>query len=188
MPSGLKPADIGLFAFGLMYPPLVFFLRGTIDASVFVVVALAGLGFRFAWTSPQAGYWRTALLLSAGSIGGIALLDPTLASRAYPVVVSLAVAGVFAVTLVQPPSLVERLALASGKTWSPELAAYCRNVTAVWVGWLAVNAAIAAALAVAGSDSAWMIWTGALSYIVSGALFVAEWLVRRSVIRQRLRQ
>jgi len=79
MPKGLKPADIGLLVFGLAYPPLVFLLRGTVDASVFVVVALAGLGLRFAWTGAGAGYWRPALLLSAGIVGGLALLDPTFA-------------------------------------------------------------------------------------------------------------
>ena len=183
MPKGLKPADIGLLVFGLAYPPLVFLLRGTVDASVFVVVALAGLGLRFAWTGAGAGYWRPALLLSAGIVGGLALLDPTFASRAYPVAISLAAAGVFGATLVQPPSLVERLALASGEVWSPGLRAYCRNVTAMWAIWLTINAAIAAGLAIVGNDQAWMLWTGAISYLVSGLLFATEWLVRRNLAK-----
>ncbi len=188
MPKGLKPADLGLFVFGLAYPPLVFMLRGTVDASVFVVVALAGLGLRFAWMDAKARYWRPALLLSAVAIGSLALLDPALASRAYPVVVSLAVAGIFAVTLARPPSLVEKLALASGEVWSLGLRAYCRNVTVVWALWLTINAVIAASLALVGNDQAWMLWTGAISYLVSGLLFATEWLVRRNLIKQRLRQ
>ncbi len=188
MPKGLKLADLGLVAFGLAYPPLVFLLRGSVDASVFVVVALAGLGLRFAWTGAKVGYWRPALLLSAGTVGGLALLNPTLASRAYPVVMSLAFAGVFAITLPQPPSLVERLALASGEVWSPSLRAYCRNVTAIWALWLTINAVIAACLALAENDHAWMLWTGAISYLVSGLLFATEWLIRRYVAKNQLRQ
>lgn len=188
MPNGLKLADLGLFVFGLAYPPLVFFLRGTVDASMFVVVALAGLGLRFASTGVEAAYWRPALLLSAFAVGGLALLDPTLASRAYPVVVSLAAAGVFAVTLRRPPSLVERLAIGSGQIWSPSLRTYCRNVTAIWALWLTLNAAIAAGLAIADNDRAWLLWTGAISYLVSGLLFGIEWLVRGNLIKQRLRQ
>jgi uncharacterized membrane protein len=188
MPKRLNLADLGLFAFGIAYPPLVFLLRGTVDASVFVVVALAGLGLRFAWSAADGDYWRPTLLISAGTVGPLSLLDATLASRAYPVVVSLAVAGVFAITLSRPPSLVERLALASGEVWSPQLRTYCRNVTAVWAIWLTINAVIAACLMFAGNDRAWALWTGAISYLASGILFATEWLVRRSVAKHQLRQ
>jgi len=99
------------------------------------------------------------------------------------VAISLAAAGVFGATLVQPPSLVERLALASGEVWSPGLRAYCRNVTAMWAIWLTINAAIAAGLAIVGNDQAWMLWTGAISYLVSGLLFATEWLVRRNLAK-----
>jgi uncharacterized membrane protein len=188
MAKRLKLIDLGLFAFGIAYPLLVFTLRGTVDSSVFVVMALAGLGLRFAWEGSDGGYWRPALLLSACAVGGLALLDATLASRAYPVVVSLAAAGVFAITLPQSPSLVEKLALACGESWSPHLRAYCRNVTAMWAIWLTINAMIAAGLAFAGNDNAWALWTGLISYLVSGILFATEWLVRRTVAKRQMRQ
>ena len=184
MPKGPKFADLGLIAFGIAYPPLVFFLRGTVDASVFIVVALAGLGLRLAWGGVDAQYWRPALLVSAGAVASLALLDARLAARAYPVVLSLAAASAFAITLRQPQSLVEKFALASGEVWSLELRSYCRNVTAIWALWLAINAAIAAGLALSGNDVAWALWTGAIFYVVSGALFAIEWLVRGVVKRK----
>jgi len=184
MPKRLKPADVALIAFGIAYPPTVFFLRGTVDASLFIAVALAGLGLRLAWGGAEAKYWRPALLVSAAAVASLALLDARLAARAYPIVLSLAAATAFAITLWQPQSLVEKLALASGEVWSPELRSYCRNVTTIWALWLAINAAIAAALALSGNDAAWALWTGAIFYLVSGALFAIEWLVRRQFQRK----
>jgi uncharacterized membrane protein len=188
MPKRIRVVDVGLVAFAIAYPPLVFFLRGTVNASLFIIMALTALGLRLLWGGMDAGYWRPALLISAGAIAGLALLNATLAARAYPVVLSLAIAGVFAITLLGPTSLVERFALASGEVWSPELRAYCRKVTAIWALWLAINAVIAAGLAFSGYDRAWAIWTGALSYLVSGLLFAGEWLVRRRVAQHRPRR
>ena len=179
-----KLADVGLVAFGIAYAPTVYFLRGTVDASVFIAVALTGLGLRLAWGGVDAGYWRPALLISAGAVTILALLDARLAARAYPVVLSLAAASAFAITLRQPESLVEKFALASGEVWSSELQSYWRNVTMIWALWLAINAAIAAALALFGDDAAWALWTGAIFYLVSGTLFAVEWFVRRQVKRK----
>jgi uncharacterized membrane protein len=188
MPRRIKSADVALIAFGIAYPPMVFFLRGTVDASLFIGVALACLGLRLLASRGEAAYWRPALLVCAVAVTCLALLDRALAVYAYPVVLSLAASGVFAITLLQPVSLVEKLALASGQTWSPQLRAYCRAVTGIWAIWLAVNAAVAAGLALAGSTSSWALWTGAISYLVSGALFAGEWLVRRNVVQQQLRR
>ena len=48
----------------------------------------------------------------------------------------------------------------------------------IWTVWLAVNAAIAALLAVLTSEAAWALWTGLLAYLIMGALFVGEMLIR----------
>src|SRR6266446_5908425 len=102
MPKRPKLVDVGLIAFGIAYPPAVFFLRGKVDASLFIAIALAGLGLRLAWGGVDAAYWRPALLISAGAVASLALLDARLAARAYPVVLSLAAASAFAITLRQP--------------------------------------------------------------------------------------
>jgi uncharacterized membrane protein len=180
-------ADVVLIGFGVIYPALVFFLRGTVDPALFIVLALAIIAIRLTLGSVSFGSWRTALLIAAAALAVLALLDAGLAARAYPVLISLAAAGVFAVTLWRPPSLIERLALASGEPWSPALQGYCRNVTLIWALWLGLNAAIAAGLALEHNDQAWALWTGLLSYLVSGALFGGEWLVRRKVSGPRPR-
>ena len=187
MRERLRLADITLMAFGVVYPAIVFFLRGAINPALFVCLALVLVGLRLTLGSTGVGSWRPALLVAAATLAGMALIDAALAARAYPILISLAAAGVFAVTLFQPASLVERLALASGERWSAELRVYCRNVTAIWVLWLGVNAAIAAGLAFVHDDRAWALWTGMLSYLVSGVLLGGEWLVRRSLVGRQAR-
>lgn len=174
--------DVVLLAFGIVYPALVFFLRGSIDPWFFVIVAMAAVALRLFLVNDGTGLWRPAFGAVAVGLAGIACLDAATAARAYPVLLSLAAAGVFAVTLVRPPSLIERLALATGAVSSPELQAYCRNVTLLWVGWLSINAAVAGGLALSGDDRDWALWTGVISYVVSGALLCGEWLVRRSLV------
>jgi uncharacterized membrane protein len=181
MPKQRALANVVLIAFGIIYPAAVFFLRGTVQSSLFIVVALIIVAARLSVGRFGIDGWRPALVMTAGALVGLAVVDAALAARAYPVLMSLAAAGVFAVTLRRPPSLIERFAMASGEPWSPALRLYCRNVTLIWALWLSVNAAIAAYLALSHDDAAWALWTGLLSYLVSGALFAGEWLVRHGI-------
>jgi len=171
--------DVLLLSFGIAYPAIVFFLRGSFDPVLFVLLALLVVGLRLAFGRFGAGAWRTALAAVALGLAALALVDGPLAVRAYPVLLSLAAAFVFGITLWRSPSLVEQFALATGEPWSPELQHYCRNVTLIWTVWLCLNAAVAAELALSGSDRAWALWTGLLSYGVSALLFAGEWTVRR---------
>ncbi len=116
-------------------------------------------------------------------VGGAALLvlaafNGELAARSYPVVLSLGAAVAFGVSLLNPPSMIERFARVRDPDLSPAGQSYCRRVTLIWTAWLSANAAIAALLAVWGDDRAWALWTGLLSYIGMAVLLVGEWLVR----------
>jgi uncharacterized membrane protein len=174
-------ANVVMIAFGIVYPAAVFFLRGAIGPSVFVIVALIIVTARLSLGKFGVDDWRPALAITAGAMVGLAVLDAALAAHAYPVLMSFAAAGVFAVTLRRPPSLIERFAMAAGEEWSLSLRRYCRKVTLTWAIWLGINAAIAAYFALSDNDQAWALWTGVLSYLVSGALFAGEWLIRHSV-------
>jgi uncharacterized membrane protein len=187
MPRQPALANVVLIGFGIVYPAAVFFLRGTVSPSLFIIVALIVVAARLSLGRFDVGGWRPALAITAGALVGLAMVDAAFAARAYPVLMSLAAAGVFAVTLRRPPSLIERFAMAAGEAWSPALRHYCRNVTLIWALWLVVNAIIAAYLALAQDDAAWALWTGLLSYLMSGALFAGEWLVRHSIASRQPR-
>lgn len=183
-----KPVALGtaaLVAASLLYPGLVYAGRAAVPPLAFVALALALIGVRFAASSsPIARVWRLPLAGAAAVIAGLAALDGPLAAKAYPVVLSLGTAAVFGVSLFRPPSLVERFARLQEPDLPPQGQAYCRTVTIVWTVWLVANAAVAAALALWGSDALWALWTGIVAYVVMGSLFGGEVLVRRTVRRR----
>lgn len=164
---------------GIGYPFAVYFSRGTISTHGFILLALSLLILRcLALRSEAARLWRPPLLLTAVVLIGATALNADMAEKAYPALMSLAAAFVFAWSLRYPPSLIERFA----RLRQPELplaaSLYCRRVTMVWAGWLLINAAISAALATWGSLAAWTLWTGLLSYLAMGLLFISEFAIR----------
>jgi uncharacterized membrane protein len=188
-PSKARVLAIGFAAAaGIAYPFAVYFYRDRLPAAAFVAAALLLIGLQLGLLrSSMARLWRVPLLISAILTIAIAFLDGNLAREAYPVVRSLAASAIFCWTLVSPPSLIERFARLT-RAHLPETAVqYCRNVTIVWAVWLAANAAIATALAARGDLKSWAIWTGLLSYLVSGLLFAGEFGYRFLFLENRKR-
>lgn len=100
----------------------------------------------------------------------------------YPVVVNLCMFTVFALSLTQPQTIIERLA----RLQDPELPQsgidYTRKVTKVWCGFFVLNGAIALYTCFQSLEL-WTLYNGLISYLLAGILFAVEW-----VIRQRVRQ
>ena len=67
----------------------------------------------------------------------------------------------------------------------PTAQSYCRKVTIVWTVWLIANTIIAAVLSLPEHDEAWALWTGLVAYLLMGALFAGEIVVRR-IVRRRV--
>jgi uncharacterized membrane protein len=169
---------------GVAYPGLVYTGRASLPPLAFVAAALGIVCLRAAASHDAARPWRYPLAVAAVAIATIAIVDQSLAVKAYPCVLSLAAASVFGLSLLCPPSLIERFARLREPELPAEGQAYCRTVTKVWTAWLLANAAIAGWLAAGGSDEAWVLWTGLISYLVSGCLFAGEFAVRR-IVRAR---
>ncbi len=126
---------------------------------------------------------RTAFRL----VGAVALvwllyfLKANVWFRLYPaVVVAVALAG-FAVSLFRTP-LVECFARRMGEPLDARGVAYCRKVTVAWVVFLSAHLAVTIATVFA-SRTAWALYNGCLAYVLLGAMFAGEWLVRRRVRR-----
>lgn len=99
--------------------------------------------------------------------------------RLYPAAVNLGMLLLFGFTLVSPPSMIERFARLSEPELSPAAIRYTRSVTWVWCGFFVANGAVAAWTAVSASRTAWALYNGLIAYLLMGALFLGEWLVRR---------
>jgi uncharacterized membrane protein len=142
-------------------------------------LALLLIGLRVATLESAATrIWRGPLISAGIIIALSATIDGRIAAKIYPVALSLAAAYAFGNSLRKPPSLIERLA----RIGEPDLPAagqiYCRIVTMIWTVWLLINAAIAALLAILGSEEVWALWTGLLAYLIMAMLVGGEMLIR----------
>lgn len=171
---------------GIAYPLLVYFSLPHLPAGAFVAFALALTALRILGTRRQAmpRAWTLALAVVALGLIALAAIDPQVAVKAYPVLVSLAAASVFGASLVSPPTLIERIARITDPDLSPDGVAYTRGVTQIWTVFLLGNAAIAAAVGMWGTPAQWTLWNGLISYLLMGVLFAGEWTFRRLVSRR----
>lgn len=161
----------------LLYPLAIWFGQGKIEprwlAALLLLAAasrLPALKVSLAARLAAGG----ALLLAAGAVWANALLPLKL----YPVLVNAAFLAAFAYSLASPPSMVERMARLTEPDLGPEGVAYTRVVTQVWCGFFIVNGAIALGTALWASPAVWSLYNGVIAYVLMGALFGGEYLVR----------
>ncbi|MDR0736576.1 MAG: hypothetical protein LBF51_07075 [Zoogloeaceae bacterium] len=107
----------------------------------------------------------------------------SLSLQFYPVLVNLMFLLIFAFSLTQEQSLIERLA----RRFEPGLpesgVRYTRRVTKAWCLFFIVNGAISLWSIHAG-EKTWAIYNGLVAYLLMGLMFVGEWLIRRHVRRR----
>lgn len=152
-----------------------------------VLLILAGLRLVASGKPPSArGGQRWMLvgsLLALATLVAISNSEPVL--RLYPVLVNLAMLSLFAHSLVNPPSVIERIA----RLQTPDLpaagVAYTRKLTQLWCGFFIVNGAIATYTAVIASREAWVWYNGGVAYALMGVLLGGEWLYRRYCLGPR---
>jgi uncharacterized membrane protein len=170
----------------VLYPAVVYFGRNTVPPLALVAAVLALVGLRLAVSnSTKDGLWRYPLIFAAAGVFALVFVDVELAERGYPALMALGVAALFGYTLFRPPTLVERIARPREPDLSADGIAYCRKVTLIWTLFSLCNAAIAAGTALWGSLELWSLWTGLISYMAMGVLFVGEIAVRGRLRRNR---
>jgi len=170
----------------VLYPVVVFVALPQAPAVYAVALALllAGLRVCVIRNDAQRKLALVGLLVVGMALAVLLGLDPPLAAKAYPTLVSIAVAGLFAASLMWPPTLIERIARRSTAHLPPAAIIYTRTLTWIWTLFLLLNAAIAAALALWASLALWTLWTGLVSYLLMACLLCGEWIVRRHVLRR----
>ncbi|WP_028864483.1 septation protein IspZ [Psychromonas aquimarina] len=101
----------------------------------------------------------------------------------YPVIVNMLMLTLFACSLWQKESMVERFA----RLQEPELpdyaVSYTRSVTKVWCLFFVINGSVSLLTSFLSLDI-WTLYNGLISYLLAGSLFAAEFLVRIYVKRK----
>ncbi len=98
----------------------------------------------------------------------------------YPVIVNLFMLILFAVSLFQKQSMIERFA----RLQAPELpdsgVLYTRKVTMVWSLFFIINGSISLATCFQSMEI-WTLYNGLISYLLMGTLFGIEFIIRKRV-------
>ncbi|MBK9656613.1 MAG: hypothetical protein IPO66_14590 [Rhodanobacteraceae bacterium] len=145
-------------------------------ALLLLAIALARLGG--GRRDPLA--WATAVLaLLLALVSG--WLNAPLPVKLYPVAVNALMLLLFGLSLRHPPSLVERIARIQEPDLPPHAVTYTQRVTQVWCGFFVINGGIALWTALYASAATWALYNGLIAYLLMGALFAVEWLVRQRV-------
>lgn len=161
----------------LLYPLLIWSAHGKLEPRQLALLLLAIGGVRLLTSRLSRNYRWTgiaALALAAPALYWNALLPLKL----YPVAISAGMLALFGYSLVNPPSMIERLARLRDPNLPSFAVAYTRRVTQVWCGFFALNGFIAFATAMWASPAIWSMYTGVISYVAMGVLFAGEYLVR----------
>lgn len=101
----------------------------------------------------------------------------------YPVLVSLSCLGVFAWSLVKPPSIIESFARLQEEILPPGAISYTRKVTMIWCLFFIVNSCIALLTVISGDMTLWTLYNGLISYLLMGTLLAGEWLYRKWILK-----
>ncbi|MBK8168796.1 MAG: hypothetical protein IPK60_00450 [Sandaracinaceae bacterium] len=175
---------IAAVALVIAYPLVVYFglsHAGTREAGlVLLAVVLPGLVLRARRTALAT--LGTVLIVPATVLACVALgivLDNARFYLVLPTLINLAMLAQFGRTLVSGMPMIERFARMSEPTLTETQIRYCRIVTVVWCCFFALNAATTLLLALTASLAAWSFYTGIVSYVVMGALFAGEYIVRK---------
>ena len=166
----------------VLYPLGVYLSMGRV-APQWLAVLLVLLAIVRAVVTRQRFWWAVA---SGASVLALAAWwqGDALAVKLYPVLVNAVLLVVFAVSLLHPPSAVERLARLTEPDLSPSGVRYTRKVTAVWCVFFVANGAAAAYTAAFSSDATWALYNGFIAYVLMGCLMGIEWCIRQWVKRR----
>jgi len=165
----------------VIYPLTIWLAEGRIEPCLLAgMLLLAGFARLFSVPMSQATRWWMGgtMLLVLLAVWGNAMFPLKL----YPVIVNATLFGVFAHSLIVPPTAIERIARMRDPHLPVAAIGYTRHVTQVWCGFFAVNGAIALYTTLYASSALWSFYNGFLAYIFIGLLFAGEYWVRRRVI------
>lgn len=175
--AGAAAATALVVLLTVAYPFAVAFGLGRLEPRWFAL-ALVAVALLRAAVSRQALWWAAAA--GAGMLAALSLAGQGwLPLKLYPVLVNAVLLLVFGVSLWRGPPVIERLARLAEPDLPSEGVIYTRRVTEAWCLFFVLNGAAAAVTALWMSTEAWALYNGFIAYVLIGAMFAGEWLLRR---------
>lgn len=122
---------------------------------------------------------RGVLVMLLIMAGVTALTNSETLLRLYPVAMCAGMLALFGMSLISPPSMVERFSRLVTPSLPAEGIIYTRHVTQVWCVFFVCNGAMAFYSAFYCSREFWALYNGFIAYLLMGALFSGEWVYRQ---------
>jgi len=176
---------------GLLYPLLL--VLGLLEFEPRVMAIAVGVLTLLRWwtwgkgkTAIPTAAILAAFLCALGFTAIAAVLNDEVYLRLLPVLVNVVLLAVALASLVGGRPIVESLARLQVDSLSSAEVRYCRSVTWVWSAFFVLNGGTIAWLAIEGEREAWALYTGFVSYLLIGALFVVEYVYRHYRFRRYL--
>lgn len=120
------------------------------------------------------GILLTLFTMSSNSLGGL---------KFYPVIVSFSILATFVVSLIYPPSAIERIARLREPDLPQAGVEYTRKVTKIWCVFLLCNGLAALYTSLYSSVEVWTLYNGLISYLLMGCLLGGEMIYRSFVLK-----
>jgi uncharacterized membrane protein len=167
----------------LTYPFIVYFGLQKFSPALFAILIFLLALLKYFSSKHRQGVNALAVLAIAVIYSlALALSNSELLLRLYPVMISLVIASIFALSLRDKEAFITQLARISGKEITPRAAIYTRKLTMLWAALLLINAAIALYLALTASLERWMLYCGLISYLIFGTVMLLELAYRQFYI------
>ena len=188
----VTPSKVFFAAIFVAYPVMVYFGLMYFDARSVALLLILLVGARLVFAGRVAGKraFRPQLifaLAAAGVIGFLVMLsDSPVFLRFYPVCISALMLVLFFLSLLHPPTVIERFARIQNPNLSPAAIRYTRKVTIVWCVFFMFNGGAALYTTLFTSLEIWALYNGAISYGLIGILFAGEYLIRRRLQQRAL--
>lgn len=182
------PLDLLLVLISIAYPFIVYFGLMKFSPLVVGLALVAFLILRLLLNKSRQTRKSEAwiYLLVLGAVVALLAINEMLAIKAYPVLISLSFAAVFAYSLIYPPPIIERFARMMEGELDAQAMNYTRHVTEAWVIFFLVNASISLWTALYADLALWTLYNGFISYLLIGLMFGGEYILRLFVKRKKV--
>lgn len=172
----LKALKLAIFIASIAYPFVLFFASEFSLAILIVLAILWALRGVF-----ESGNLRLISFLMVGFFTLCIIFKGSNLAFLYPVLVSLGFLAVFGYSL-KNEAIITKFARLKESNLSQEVISYTRNLTKIWCAFFVLNAALTLFLSLLEDKMYWSVYTGAISYLLMGALFGGEILYRKIFI------
>lgn len=173
----------------ILYPVLVYLgLSYSKISAVAILLIVLSVGRLFVRRRGMDTLGPATIWISAGGIllAGAGLLRGSAESMLYyPTLVNLVLLIVFVHSLLVPPAVITRLARIREPELPPAGVRYTRKVTVVWSVFFLLNGSASIYTALWTTAETWTLYNGLIAYLLIGALFAGEWLLRSRLMKDK---